>query len=186
MQEAGSTIGLHGYDHVCSVKGRSLLPLHRMSEFAGRPYEEQRSRIAAGLAVLKKHGLETKIFVAPRHGLDRNTLRAISSEHLFYLSDGFATRPFRRGGATWIPQQLWRPVWRARGLWTICVHPNSTGPVELNELRVFLERHASRFASFDEVISVEGPGRLSPLEFAREQLAMWRVALRSRLLGQLR
>jgi uncharacterized circularly permuted ATP-grasp superfamily protein len=30
---------------------------------------------------------------------------------------------YRRHGITWIPQQLWRPVVKSRGLWPICIHP---------------------------------------------------------------
>lgn len=37
LESAGATIGLHGFRHLCLSRGRSLLGLHRTSEFAGIP-----------------------------------------------------------------------------------------------------------------------------------------------------
>ena len=69
-----------------------------------------------GSKTLRTYGLNPKLWVAPRHGFDRNTLRALQQEGIGYLSDGFARIPFRRGGITWIPQQLWEPVRKSSGL----------------------------------------------------------------------
>jgi predicted deacetylase len=35
LEVAGAAIGLHGYHHRCVSRGRSLVDLHRISEFAG-------------------------------------------------------------------------------------------------------------------------------------------------------
>ncbi len=125
LEAGGATIALHGFQHLCKSKGRSLVPLHRHSEFAGVDEETQRQWIHAGLEILRGHGLNPRIWVAPRHGFDASTLRALSQEGIKLLSDGFARVPFTRGGLTWIPQQLWEPVVKPAGLWTICVHSNT-------------------------------------------------------------
>ena len=57
LEAAGATIGLHGYRHLCSSRGRSLLGLDRMSEFAGVAIETQRAWIREGLRILRGHGL---------------------------------------------------------------------------------------------------------------------------------
>jgi predicted deacetylase len=110
LEAAGATIGLHGYRHLSNGRGRSLVALHRATEFAGVAEETQREWIRAGLEILRGQGLDPRIWVAPRHGFDAHTLRALRAEGVGVLSDGFARVPFVRGGVTWIPQQLWGPV----------------------------------------------------------------------------
>ena len=119
MEATGATVALHGYRHICRSRGRSLVPLHTHTEFAGVPEEMQHTWIAAGLEILCGHYLSPRLWVAPRHGFDWNTLVALRREGIEFLSDGFSRVAFTRGGLTWIPQQLWSPVEKSQGLWTI-------------------------------------------------------------------
>jgi predicted deacetylase len=149
---AGAAIGLHGYQHVCQSHGRSLIPLHRRSEFAGATEAIQRDWISRGADILRAQGLDPKVWVAPRHGLDRATMKALGAAGIRILSDGFAERPFGWLGATWIPQQLWAPVERDSGLWTICMHPAAASDAAIAELERFLATHSARFTSVDRVL----------------------------------
>jgi hypothetical protein len=151
LQAAGGTIALHGYQHLCVSRGRSLLPLHRRTEFSGAPAEVQLQWIQKGLEILRDQGLSPSIWVAPRHGFDRATLRALRAVGIGYLSDGFARAPFLRGGVTWIPQQLWGPVTKSKGLWTICIHSNSASRRMVKSLRAFLQAYGKQFTSFERV-----------------------------------
>jgi len=181
MQAAGATIALHGYRHLCRSRGGSMMPLQRFTEFAGVPMETQRQWIECGASILRGEGLDPRVWVAPRHGFDRNTLRALRSEGIKLLSDGFARVPFVRGGITWIPQQLWSPVEKSKGLWTICVHSNTASASLPNELRAFLLQHAAQFTSVDRVVAELKPAKLGTAERVHEILALWRVqASRSR------
>jgi hypothetical protein len=175
MEAAGATIGLHGYCHACSSEGRSLVPLHRRSEFAGAAEESQRRWVRAGLAILRGHGLNPRIWVAPRHGFDRSTLRMLSGEGINLVSDGFARIPFRRNGITWIPQQLWAPVFKSNGLWTICLHSNTATDSLVKELRMFLSQHAGQFTSVDRVVAEYAPRELDMKERLWGKLAFWRI-----------
>jgi predicted deacetylase len=175
MEAAGAVIGLHGYRHLCASQGRSLLPLHSRTEFAGVPEETQREWIHDGLGLLRGHGLHPAIFVAPRHGFDRATLRALRMEGIELLSDGFARLPFTRGGLTWIPQQLWGPVVKDKGLWTICVHSNSASTAQVDELHAFVRAHSAQFTSVNRVLAEFSPGKLGLTERLHEAWALWRV-----------
>jgi predicted deacetylase len=175
MEANGATIALHGYRHLCHSQGKSLVPLHRHSEFAGVPLDTQREWISAGFGILRAQGLNPRIWVAPRHGFDRNTLLALRREGITLLSDGFARVPFKRGGITWIPQQLWGPAEKSSGLWTICVHPNTARESLLDQLRVFLRQHAARFTSVDRVVEELKPKKLGAMERVYEIVALWRV-----------
>jgi predicted deacetylase len=175
MEKAGAAIALHGYHHLCQSLGRSLLPLHRHSEFAGVEEETQGEWISEGLGILRGQGLNPRIFVAPRHGFDQATLRALGQEGIPLLSDGFARLPFTRGGLTWIPQQLWGPVAKNKGLWTICVHSNSATDAQVAQLHAFVREHAARFTSVDRVLAELTPARLGPTERLYEACALWRA-----------
>jgi len=172
MEAAGATIALHGYQHSCHSEGKSLVPLHRHTEFAGINEITQQQWIESGLQILRAQGLNPRIWVAPRHGFDGNTLLALRRVGIKMLSDGFARVPFKRGGLTWIPQQLWGPVEKSKGLWTICVHPNTAREAQVEHLRRFLRQHAVQFTSVDQVIAEMQPAKLSVPERVYELLAL--------------
>jgi len=174
LQNSGATIAMHGLHHLCLSRGRSILSAHRETEFAGIPEDEQRNWIRAGLKSLRNRGLEPRLFVAPRHGFDRATLQALAKEGLPFLSDGFASRPYTRHGVCCIPQQLWAPVPKTRGLWTICIHTN-TATVELEQdLAHFLSEHSHRFTGFNEVIAQGVPKALNWRERIHENIIVQR------------
>ncbi len=171
MQRAGATIALHGYHHRAESRGRSLAPLHRESEFAGVSALTQRAWIRTGLEILRSHGLNPTLWAAPRHGFDGDTLRALRAEGISVLSDGFARRPFLRDEFTWIPQQLWAPVKKRAGLWTICLHVNTITARQFDDFAVFVREHAAQFTSIDEALAEFPPSRLTILEWLRENVA---------------
>lgn len=175
MEAAGATIALHGYRHLCLSRGKSLVPLHTHSEFAGVAAQVQRQWIESGLRILRDHALNPRLWVAPRHGFDRNTLYALRHEGIRILSDGFARVPFVRGGVTWIPQQLWAPVEKTNGLWTICIHANTAQDVLVEQLRVFLSRNAAQFTSVDRVMAELKPSSLGLIEKSYERFHLWRA-----------
>jgi hypothetical protein len=177
FEASGAIIGLHGYRHLCESRGRSLVGLARDSEFAGVAASTQREWIHEGLQILRKHGLNPKIWVAPRHGFDRNTLNALRAEGITLLSDGFARVPFRRGGLTWIPQQLWGPVNKSKGIWTICVHSDTICDAELAALRAFLAIHSDQFTSVYRILFGSQPANLSFAERIYAEAALWRLKI---------
>jgi len=177
LESAGAAIALHGYRHLCQSQGRSLLDLHRTSEFAGIPLETQRAWIREGLRMLRSHGLHPSIWVAPRHGFDRHTIPALLGEGISLLSDGFARAPFLRRGITWIPQQLWGPVEKDRGLWTICTHPNTASDTDIAALRSFIGAHVAQFTCLDRALSSFQPATLTLAERIQAECALRRLKL---------
>jgi predicted deacetylase len=153
LQSCGATIGIHGYRHRCVSKGASLVPLKDTSEFAGVDERTQRLWIQDGLKILREHGLDAKLWVAPNHGFDRATLRALCDSGIPVLSDGLARVPFKSSGVVWIPQQLWKPISKSAGIWTICIHSNSAQLHEIEELDLFLRDHAMQFTSVDRIVT---------------------------------
>ena len=180
MEAAGAAIAVHGYRHLCQSRAKGLLNLHRKTEFAGVDIKTQRDWIRDGFAILRGQGLNPRLWVAPRHGFDGNTLRVLRDMGVEHISDGFARIPFRRHGITWIPQQLWSPFRQARGLWTICIHPYAAPSSDVERLRSFLLKYGAQFTSFDRVLK-EFPARSLGLgERIYERMALWRVEMRYR------
>ena len=119
-QKKGWDIALHGYDHVYRGSNRGLVPLNARTEFAGQPEEVQRDKIRQGWKLLKDRGLNPTVWIAPAHTFDRTTLRCLAEEtSIQVVSDGLSSRPFRRFGFEWIPQQIWAPRACPGGVWTI-------------------------------------------------------------------
>jgi len=174
-ESAGATIAMHGYRHLCTSRAKPLLRLHQETEFAGVDESLQREWIRCGLGILRGYGLSPRLFVAPRHGFDARTLRALTREGLGILSDGFARRPFTRHDVMWIPQQLWEPVKKTTGLWTICIHTNTATPTLEDKLEKFLGEHAKWFTTFDRVIEDCCPTDLGWSERLGESLANLRI-----------
>jgi hypothetical protein len=177
LQAAGATIAMHGYRHLCASRGGSLLRLHRQTEFAGVESSIQQQWVRSGLALLRGQGLRPRLFVAPRHGFDRNTLSALAAEGLGVLSDGFARRPFTQHEILWIPQQLWEPVAQKTGLWTICLHTNTASTGLEERLERFLAKHTGHLTSFDQVVAGYLP---NPLRW-NEQIGADLAHLRARI-----
>ncbi len=174
LQTAGATIAMHGYRHLCTSRGKSILGLHQETEFSRVEESQQRQWIRSGLEILRGNGLSPRLFVAPRHGFDRTTLRALAGEGLGVLSDGFARRPFMRHDILWLPQQLWEPVKKSSGLWTICIHANTATPALEVKLEKFLADHAKHFTCFDNVVA-EKPDELRLGERLAEFIALKRI-----------
>lgn len=179
LQATGATIAMHGYRHLCASRSKSILGLHKVTEFAGVDPMLQQQWIRSGLAILRGHGLQPRLFVAPRHGFDNNTLRALAEEGLKVLSDGFARRPFTKHRVLWIPQQLWEPVKQRTGLWTICIHSNTALADQEDRLEEFLSENSTHLISFDRVISECSLGQLNWIEGAAAGVANLRARISS-------
>jgi predicted deacetylase len=174
-EAAGATIAMHGYRHLCNSRGRSLVHLHDETEFAGVSETQQRGWIRRGLEILRDYGLNPRLFVAPRHGFDSGTLRALTQEGLGVISDGFAIRTFTRHDVLWIPQQLWEPVHKSSGIWTICIHTNTATKTLEDKLETFLRANADRFTTFDKVTAGRAPHDLGWRERIAEFTAYRRI-----------
>ena len=182
LESTGATIALHGYQHRCESRGKSILGLHRRTEFAGIAEDVQRQWIRSGLEILRRHELNPMLWVAPRHGFDAATLSALHTEGIDVISDGLARTVGTRGGVRCIPQQLWEPLTRSKGLWTICIHSNTASDSMVHRLREFLGAHKAEFTSFERVVSEFPPAELE----WPERLYAWASGSRLRIANRVR
>jgi hypothetical protein len=138
-QLKGYRIALHGFEHVYSNTKSGIIGLNNYTEFAGVTFEKQCSMLEQGYRKFLTENVSTEIFVAPAHSFDRDTLKALKNvTKINIISDGYFINPVKKDGFNWIPQQLWSPKRKRKGLWTICYHPETSSELILADLEKFL------------------------------------------------
>ena len=152
-QEKKWEIALHGYAHTYVTQAESIVPINNYSEFAGLDLEIQREKIRAGIKIFKEERLRCRLWIAPAHSFDLNTIYALQSEtEIRVISDGIAFNPYWEHEMFWVPQQLWKARKMPFGTWTICFHPDTMREKAFQQLELFLEGHHREVISMDELM----------------------------------
>ncbi len=147
-QKNGWELALHGFDHRYITEEGGLNPVNKRSEFAGVPLEDQKKKIREGVRILQEHGVEARIFFAPSHTFDENTLKALREEsNIRIISDTVANDVYERDGFTFIPQQSGRVRKLPFKVVTFCYHPNVMQENDFLELEEFLQKSTKSFVS---------------------------------------
>jgi peptidoglycan/xylan/chitin deacetylase (PgdA/CDA1 family) len=159
-QARGWAIGLHGYQHTYVTREGGLLGLNRQSEFAGLDFQEQRDKLAKGLAIFQREGVRADAWVAPAHSFDAVTLAALATVGLRTISDGLALGPYRDAqDLLWVPQQFAKMRPMPMGLWTFCYHLEDLTPAAMITFRRRLKQLAPRMVTFQEAAALGQRGR---------------------------
>jgi peptidoglycan/xylan/chitin deacetylase (PgdA/CDA1 family) len=166
-QTRGWTIGMHGYQHRFETREGGILSINNFSEFAGLSSSCQRRKVIAGLSWFEKHGVQSRLWIAPAHSFDRTTLLVLKELGFGHISDGFFLLPATdEYGLMWIPQQLWSFRSRPFGVWTICFHVNRWTDSDVSAFRDNVKRFRNVISSVDEIIALYGHRRTSTLDVA--------------------
>jgi predicted deacetylase len=179
-QKRGWTIGLHGYQHVYTLKSRGMVGLQDYSEFAGLPYERQYQKLEAAVAIFRREGVNPDLWIAPNHSFDNNTIRALVELGVSTICDGYQLYPYLDSqGVFWIPQQLGNFHKMPVGLWTICIHLDDPLHANTEWFKNKLESFRPFIVSVGEVVDQFARHRASFLNdnFARVLRGTKRTAL---------
>lgn len=153
-QAKGWEIALHGYEHKYSSNAKSIVPINDYSEFAGVSLEKQKEKIREGIKIFTAQKLSCRLWIAPAHSFDENTIKALKSESdIHIISDGIAFSPYWEYDICWIPQQLWRVRKMPFGLWTICFHPDMMSDKAFDILEKFLDKNSMHVISLNDLES---------------------------------
>lgn len=155
LQTQGWTIAQHGYRHVYETKNSGMLGINPFSEFAGLPYEVQYEKIEKGREILRKQGICVRMFMAPGHTYDRNTLRVLKKLDFTMVTDGYSNRPYCEQDIIFIPCTLAKPK-LPKNVDTLCLHINTMSRGEIDELEHFLEVNRKFCCSVEELFDVKG------------------------------
>jgi hypothetical protein len=152
--EKGYCIAMHGYDHVYLNQNSGLLNRNPFSEFAGLSLVQQKEKLLKAQNIFESNSLYPEVFIAPGHTFDENTIQALKDvTTVKTISDGYAVRGgFREYGINWIPQQLSFPKSKFCGLWTICIHPETSNHDYFLELEKFVLKKKDKFERVDNIL----------------------------------
>lgn len=157
LQKKGWVIAQHGYTHCYTTKEAGIFPLNSFSEFAGVEYSEQYEAIRHGQNILKEHGIETDIFMAPAHSYDRNTLKALENLGYWRMTDGFGAHPYMRWGKVFYPVSYsQKHALRAgKGYTTLVVHTNTMNDRDFERYERIFREYKDRLISYNDYLAVE-------------------------------
>ena len=155
LQKRGFTIAMHGLHHKFSTISDGIVTKHKISEFAGLPYELQLEKIRRGKAILNAQGVDTDVFFAPAHSYDDNTLRALADCGFKYISDGYSYRPYCRHGIICLPcTNGGIPKINGWGNYTAVIHSHEWLQAEKTnefiQLQQLCAKHQNEIVSFED------------------------------------
>lgn len=146
------TIAMHGFEHVYETMNGGLNPIQQRSEFAGLPLDVQCKKIKMGYELLKSKNINPRIFFAPSHTFDINTLKALKNEtNINIISDTIANDIYYENNFYFIPQQSGCVRNLHLKVVTFCYHPNSMNDVDYVKLEKFIKKYRKKFISFDDL-----------------------------------
>lgn len=142
----GWELALHGCYHKYTTEEGGINPVNKRSEFAGVPLDKQKEMIRHGVDVLKSHDIDPKVFFAPSHTFDENTLIALREESdIRIISDTIANDVYFENGFYFIPQQSGRVRKLPFKVCTFCYHPNMMEDGDFELLEEFIAQHQREF-----------------------------------------
>lgn len=156
LQNSGYEIALHGYDHIYTNKKSGILKINKFSEMVGESLEYQAKRIFLGLEALRKKGIYPKIYMAPAHSFDKNTLKALKLNGIQMVTDGYTNYVYTYKGITFFPCMHTVAVKKkTKGFITLCIHPNSLTDSALVQLEKTLKDNRQYLYSFKDVLETK-------------------------------
>lgn len=148
----GWELALHGCYHKYTTQEGGLNPINPRSEFAGVPLSQQREMIRHGLQILHAHDVFPKVFFAPSHTLDENTLLALKKESdIRVISDTIANDVYFQNDFYFVPQQSGHVRKLPFRVVTFCYHPNMMNVDTFDYLEKFLVSNANDFTKMQNI-----------------------------------
>lgn len=151
-KKKGWELALHGCYHKYTTEYGGINPVNKRSEFAGVPLDKQKEMIRHGIEILKSHDIVPKVFFAPSHTFDENTLLALKEESdIRIISDTIANDIYYKDGFYFIPQQSGRVRKLPFKVVTFCYHPNEMNKSDFEKLETFVEANSKCYTSVSEI-----------------------------------
>jgi hypothetical protein len=153
LKSIGWEICMHGNTHLYHISSGGINPVQRRSEFTGLSFEIQCEAIRKGYQKFCDNNIQPRIFAAPSHTFDKNTLLALKKETpIRIISDTIAFKPYINDDFKFVPQQFSRVRdIKIPGLYTISYHPGSMNDIDYRNLERFLKSHRKQFISFSDL-----------------------------------
>ena len=74
------------------------------TEFANLPFEIQLNKLKLGMQIFREQNISVKVFFAPNHTFDQNTIKACKELGFKSIIDGYGIAPYNENGLIFFPQ----------------------------------------------------------------------------------
>lgn len=146
------TLAMHGHQHIYITENGGINPINYRSEFAGVDFQEQQKKIENGYQIMLNHGINPKIFFAPSHTFDNNTIKAlVNKTDIRVISDTIANNIYYKEGVFFIPQQVGYVRKVPFKITTFCYHPNIMQDNDFKKLETFISKNKRNFTEFKNI-----------------------------------
>lgn len=154
LEEKGCAIAQHGVDHVYKNKDGGILKLNKQSDIVGEPYETQLELLKNGKELLEEKGFEPKIYMAPSHSYDKNTIKALKELNFEFVTDGYTNYIYTWQGLTFIPcKNTYKLKPNSKGVITLCLHINTMKEKDLEMFEATLNQNKENLFSFKDIMT---------------------------------
>jgi len=151
----GWKIAMHGNNHVYDkfCTKTDYLGLGGNSEFCSHTYEKQLEKIKCAVDKFSNENIKIRIFFAPNHTFDKNTLLALKKYGITEIIDGYGLMPYEENGIKFIPQLFHRMFALPFGIQAFAIHLNYFKENDFNNLKKFIEANSKKIITYDQAIS---------------------------------
>jgi len=154
-KQKGWEIAMHGnnhvYDKICSKT--DYLGLGGSSEFCDHTYEEQYKKLKEGLEKFNSENIKIKIFFAPNHTFDKNTILALKKCGINQILDGYGLMPYEENGMQFVPQLFYKLYTVPFGVQTFQIHLNYFKQKDFEEFEQFIKSNSKKIITYEQAIS---------------------------------
>jgi len=152
LKGLGWEIAMHGYEHLYEKQRckNDYMGYGGNTEFVDLPFEIQLRKINLGLEIFKKQNLDVKIFFAPNHTFDHNTIKACKTLGFKSIIDGYGLTPYCENEIVFIPQLFYKLFALPFGIQTMQLHLNYFSEEDYLNLEKFVKKNEKKIISYDK------------------------------------
>ena len=150
----GWEVAMHGNNHVYDKYCTKIdyLGLGGNSEFCSHSYEDQLKKIKLALDKFNNENIKIKIFFAPNHTFDKNTLLALKNCGITEIVDGYGLMPYEENGIKFIPQLFYKMLALPFGIQVFQIHLNYFKVNDFDNLKKFIELNSKKIITYDQAL----------------------------------
>lgn len=157
LKKLGWEIAMHGYEHlyINQNKKNDYMGYGGNTEFVNLSFDDQLEKLKLGLEIFKNQNLDIKVFFAPNHTFDYNTIEACRSLGFKSIIDGYGIVPYRENEIIFIPQLFYTLFTLPFGIQTMQLHLNYFSEEDYLNLEKFVKKNKNKIISYDQACMLE-------------------------------
>lgn len=148
-------IAMHGFNHVYDTQThkKDFFGYGGASEFFGHSFERQNEKIKKGLKIFNREGINVRTFFAPNHTYDLNTFKALKTNGIYNIIDGYGLLPYKQFEMNFIPQLFYKEVMLPIGIQSTQVHLNYMDEMKFRNFEFFLKKNLNKIINFETALN---------------------------------